>query len=109
MDNEPERWHVIGKSPKGEFQWIIDSDGAFVDCPYYLRGYWLGRKVNLDLLLSKSNPSIIVTCDMTGHQDEIKTETLTVTPTELTVLPEYVLDQPYTGGLYDIRQKHGTT
>lgn len=97
-----ERWHVIGKSAKGEFEWIIDSNGAFVDCPYHLRGYWAGRRVNVDLLLSNS-PSILVTCVTTGKQDKIKTESLTVVPTKSRLLPKNTLNQPYTGGLYDIQ------
>lgn len=104
--NEPPLWHVTASGTKGQFQWLVNNDGDIVDCPYHLRGYWLGRKVDLDLLLAKTNPKIIVTCDLSGHIDEIRATTLDVVeaPSGMSQLPDYVYDQPYTGGLYDIRQ-----
>lgn len=94
-------WHIKAESEKGCFQWLVDEDGSIVDCPYHLRGYWIGRLVDMDKLLNKEGPKLIVRCNITNHLDEVYTTSLQVDASNLDRLPEYVYDAPYTGGLYD--------
>lgn len=98
-------WHVTAESAKGCFQWLVESDGSIVDSPYHLRGYWIGRKVDMNLLLDEVPPTIVVTCQVSGHVDKIRTDKLNVVTTDLTQLSEYAYNEPYTGGLYDLTSR----
>lgn len=101
--NQSQTWHIRAESSKGCFQWIVDADGNIIDCPYFLRGYWIGRQVDMVRLLEHKPPVIFVRCQTTGHVDEIKTSALEVYECHLTTIPDYDYNEPYTGGLYDIR------